>query len=378
MNTQKVVLQLLETSGPGGAENVVLELCRGLDRREFVPIVGLLKDGWLARQLRSNGIETVILENRYAYDPSCLLKMVDLIRRQNVRIIHAHEFMMNVYGTVAAALTRRPLLATIHGRNYFLDKWRRKFAYRCIPLFPATRVITVSESLKEFVSTHVGIDKKRIDVVYNGVDVGKFSVEPAQIEEIIGRTGRISHPIIGTIGNLYPVKGHLYLLRAAAIVIKEFPEAVFLIVGKKTDYLETLIKESIRLDIEKNVYFLGHREDVPSFLKSIDIFVLPSLQETFSIATIEALAASKPVVATRCGGPEEIIVDGNTGFLAAPADPVDLAERIMYLIRNEGVAREISEAGRRTVSEKFTLEAMIKCYQRLYKDSIKLSEGKRW
>lgn len=364
MSQHKTVLQLIESGGPGGAETVVLELCKGLDNKNFYPVVGLLHDGWLNQQLRKNGVETIIINNKYSYDPFCLWKLVNIIRKRRVDIIHSHEFMMNVYGTAAALLTRRPNIATIHGKSYYWEKWRRRFACQIIAHF-ATKIVAVSENLKEFIASKTGMDRNNISVIYNGIDTAKFSGE-ASHHGVNSESQPEKSPIIGTIGNLYPVKGHIYLIKAASKVVQEFPHATFLIIGKTTKYLDMLKNEVLRLSIGENIKFLGFQENIPQLLRVMDIFVLPSIHETFSISTIEAMAASKPVVATRCGGPEEIIVDGMTGFLVPPMDPESLSEKILILLKNKQLAEKIGGAARKQVEERFAVAAMIQKYQKLY------------
>lgn len=368
MFQHKIVLQLIESSGIGGAETVVLELCKRLDKKSFYPIVGLLNDGWLNQQLIKHGIETIIIKNKYPYDPFYLWQLIKIIKKRKIDIIHSHEFMMNVYGTIVALLTNRPNIATIHGKNYFWEKLRRRIAYRAMGYF-ATKMVAVSEDLKKFIVDKVGIDTKKISIIYNGIDVERFNNNQSTPDKIRLKKelGLNSNIVIGTIGNPYPVKGHIYLIKAASKVAKVYPDAVFFIIGKQTKYMDELKREVSKLNLENNVKFLGFREDIPELLAIMDVFVLSSIEETFSIATIEAMAAKKPVVATKSGGPEEIIIDGKTGFLVPPMDSEVLAEKILTLLRNKELAKKLGQSGSEWVNQKFTVRSMIKNYQRLYK-----------
>ncbi len=366
MLQHKVVLQLIETSGIGGAETVVLELCKRLDKNCFLPIVVLLHDGWLNQQLINHGIETIIIKNKYPYDPFCLWQLIKIIKKRNVDIIHSHEFMMNVYGTITAFLTNRPNIVTIHGKNYFWEKWRRRIAYRFMAYF-ATKTVSVSEDLKKFIVDKVGIDADKISVIYNGIDVERFNsnLSPQDKMKLKKELG-INGIVIGTIGNPYPVKGHIYLIKAASKVINEYPDATFLIIGKQTKYMDELKKEVLNLNLENNIKFLGFRDDIPQLLQLMDVFVLSSIHETFSIATIEAMAALKPIVVTKCGGPEEIIIEGKTGFFVPPMDSEALAEKILTLLKNKELAEKLGQSGSEWVRQKFTMKAMIKNYRELY------------
>lgn len=359
MKQQNVILQLIESGGPGGAETIVLEVCKSLAERSYYPIVGLLHDGWLNQQLLRHGIETIIIENKYPYDPVCFRRLIKTIYERNVSVIHSHEFMMNVYGALAARVTRRPIIATIHGKNYYWEKRRRRTALRVMSYF-ATRTIAVSEDLKGFIVKRVGINANRISVIHNGIDISRYNL-PKQENKL-----NITSPIIGTVGNLYPVKGHIYLLKAAKKIINEFPAATFIFIGKKTEYINELIKESDRLGLEKNVKFLGFREDVPELLSIMDVFAAPSLSEGISLAILQAMAAAKPVVATGIGGTPEIITHGKTGILVPSKDSDMLANNILLLLKNKDLANKLAYSAKEKVRDKFSIDYMVNNYINAY------------
>lgn len=364
LQDRKVILQLIETSGIGGAETVLLELCRRLDCDRFVPLAVLLREGWLSEQLRAAGVEVLMIENRNSYDLDCLRQIINIIRERKVDIIHSHEFMMNVYGAAAALLTGRKNIMTIHGKNYYSDNLRRRLAYRLASRI-SSRVVAVSHDLRHFLTDTIGMRNDKVTVIHNGVDIDRFRDNPgADIDpaapDLNGAT------VVGTIGNPYPVKGHLYLLQAAAIVLQQFPQTLFAIAGKNTPYMSDLLQEASRLGIENNICFLGFQENIPALLRMFDIFVLSSLQETFSLATVEAMAAGKPVVVTRCGGPEEIVTDGFTGLLVPVKDPEALAEQILKLLQDKATAQRLAEAGQQHVAAQFSLQAMVSSYESLY------------
>lgn len=373
MSGPRVILHLIESYGPGGAETVILELCKRMDRTAYYPIVGLLKEGWLKNELEKNNIETIVFSNKHSFDPSFLYSLIKTIRKKKVSLVHSHEFMMNVYGTTAAFICRKPGIATVHGKNYFWKKARRRAAYRLTSRL-ASSIVAVSEDSKDFLSCNAGIEKSRIRVVYNAVDPDRYLMENTEKARI---TDGIKSPVIGSVGNLYPVKGYTYLLKAAAKVIGTYPDAAFIIAGKMTEYSNDLMQEARDLGIDGNIRFLGFREDIPGLLKLMDLFVLPSIEESFSIATIEALAASLPVIATRCGGPEEIIEHGKTGILVPKCDPPALCEAMLKLLKDRELAQRLAKAGSAMVRERFSMEAMIGKYMGLYNEFIGGSDLKQ-
>lgn len=363
------ILQLLESSGIGGAEQVVVDLCGHLRTDGHQVSVVTLKSGWMTKKLSEIKVESMIIENRRSVDPRFFRELVRIIRERRVDLIHSHEFLMNMYGTAASMVTRRPIVATVHGKGYYIDKWRRRAVYRLVAR-RAFRTVAVSEDLKRHLVERIRLAPSDIAVICNGVDLERFRTGDEEQSRRLRHEFGLSGIVVGAIGNLYPVKGHIHMIRAARLILDQFDEANFVVIGKETEYSGRLREEVERLRLTDRFRFLGFRDDVPEILHLIDIFVLPSNEETFSIVTTEALAASKPVVATRCGGPEGIITDGKNGFLVPPGNPEQLAEKVLELIRNPSLRRAFGEEGFRLVREKFTTQAMFCNYRRLYEDAI--------
>ena len=227
-------------------------------------------------------------------------------------------------------------------------------------------MVTVSKNIKGFLNQRVGIKSDRVEVVYNGIDVHSYRVNKGIRDRIrkdfgIGET----QPVIGAIGNLSPVKGHTYFLRAAALIKKEIPGVKLLIAGRGS-LLDDLKKESVALGLEHNVIFLGYRGDIPALLQAIDIFILSSISEGLPLSLLEAMACERPVVATNVGGIPEVMNDGETGFLVAARDPDALGDRVLNLLKNNALAGQFGEAGRARVKRDFEIEGMIQRYHELY------------
>ena len=370
----KNVLHLIETRGPGGAETMLTNLAKGLNSSKFNSLVGLLGTGWLFDQLQDNGINTVILRQRWSYDFQCLYDLVNLIREQDIALVHAHEFMMNTYGFLAARLAKVPMIATVHGKSYFSDKKRRVLAYKSIARWSGG-MVAVSNDLKNFIVQKTGLNPERITTIYNGINLEKYrrnDRNPKAKRRSLGIAA--DAPIVGTVGNLYPVKGHTYLLKAASKVVKAFPPTKFLFIGRGKMRRELEV-EAEELGIAENVMFLGFRSDIPDLLSVMDIFALPSLSEGLSLSILEAMAAGKPVVATDVGGNSEIIVDNEVGFLVPPRDPHAIASKMLLLLENKGLAREMGERAQNRVEGAFSLERMVKTYEELYERCLNEKEG---
>ena len=369
---KKRVLQLIETSGPGGAENVLINLVDSFDKTKFQPLICLLKDGWLHDQLRERGFDTVIIPQAKGLSASWIPRCASLVRQKKIDLLHAHEFVMNTYGSIVSRLTGIPIVTTVHGKAYYGEKWRRRMAYR----FAArqSKMVAVSDDIKNFLIDRVGINADDLITIRNGIDIEAYSCARSgngRKDTELNRGGAV----LGTVGNLYPVKGQTYLLKALSKVAQTIPSVTCLIAGRG-ELLGALQAEAAQLGIADRVHFLGFRQDIPQLLRQMDIFVLPSLSEGLPLSALEAMAAGKPVVATDVGGTHEAVVDGCTGFLVPPGDPEGLSDKITYLLKNREVAKSFGKAGRNRVAQYFSLEHMTQRYEELYHEAISASRSK--
>ena len=364
------VLHLIETSEAGGAETIVLSIAKSLRDRGHHSVIGLLETGWLEDELKNCGFVPIILELRSAYDFGCIRSLCKLIGDFRIDLVHSHEFMMNVYGTVAGLIKGIPVITTVHGKNYYWERTRRRVAYRVVSR--VSRMVAVSEDLKCFLERQVSISRDRIEKIYNGID-SKLYERNSLMDGLSFTKERLSiprnSPVIGTVGMLVPVKDHKTILEAAKRVIRKWPDAIFLIVGDGAS-LELLKTKAHELGLENNVRFTGFRRDVPSLLHIMNVYVCSSLSEGHSLSILEAMAAGKPVIATDVGGNPEVVVDGETGFLIRPGDPEGLASRIAFLLGDQARAHELGAKGKMRVDQTFSLERTVDFYHQLYKCAL--------
>jgi glycosyltransferase involved in cell wall biosynthesis len=266
-----------------------------------------------------------------------------------------------------------PAITTVHGKNYYWEKWWRLLAYRSVSKL--STMVAVSEDLKKFLTQKVGIKNDRIIVIHNGIDLDLY--QPGSEKRGRARKELCIHatqPVIGTVGNLYPVKGHTYLLKALPIVKIMFPDIRLLIAGHGR-LLGKLLNEARTLGIQDHVLFLGFREDTASLLQAIDLFVLPSISEGLPLSVLEAMASGKSVIATNIGGLGEVVIDGQTGFLVAPENSEALAKRMMLLLGHKSLSDQFGRAGRTRVEKEFSLASMVNKYQDLYETCLRSKEA---
>lgn len=363
----KTILYLSTSSGPGGAERVISNLASSLDPERYRAILCLFHPGWIQERSESRGVRTYIIPTHGMTDWRWARRFKRLLRQEQVDLIHAHEFDANVQGTFVAAMTRIPLVATVHGKNYFWKKLRRRLAYRWVSRL--ANMVAVSENLKQFIVETIGVSPDRIKVLYNGVD----ALPPCECADVDEVRKELDLPendqIVGVVGNLYPVKGHQYLIAGIPAILENCPNTSFVFAGR--GQLETELKEQVqRLGLDKRVHFLGLRQDIPRILALLDVFVLPSLSEGLSMAILEAMAAGKPVVATQVGGNPELVLDGETGFLVPPRNSQALVASLVSLLTNKERAIQFSEKGKRRAEGQFSLQTMVRAYQALYDECL--------
>lgn len=362
-NLIRTILFLSTSSGPGGAEQVISNLAASLDSAKYRAVLCVFRPGWLQERSLARGIPTYVIPTQGMTDWRWMLRFRQLLKDESVDLIHAHEFDAIVQGTAAASYSGIPIVATVHGKHYYWEKFRRRLAYRWVSR--RATVVAVSNDLKTFIERNVGIARQRIQVIYNGVE--PFSLHTA--EDILDYKAQLGIPpgekVVGIVGSLYPVKGHRYLLEAVPSLLQRFPRTTFLIVGRGA-LDETLKAQAEELGIDKKVLFLGLRQDIPRLLAVMDVFAHPSLSEGLSMAILEAMMAAKPVVATNVGGNPELLVHGATGFLVQPKNSAALVECVGGLLQDPALARNLGASGRDRAMQLFSLKAMATQYQSLY------------
>lgn len=354
----------LESSGPGGAENMVVQLASELLRRGHAPVVVSLRPGWMTERAEAAGLPVWIVPQRRGLDPLWIPRFAARLRREHIDLLHSHEFAMNIYGGAAAWLARVPSVATLHGRSYATEAPRRARAYRWLRAL-GMPIVAVSHDLAGFLAPRLALPPDALDVVYNGIALPALR-SPAEREALrkstraeIGAPGEA--PLALAVGNLYPVKDHATLLRAALLR----PGLHVAIAGRGAEE-ENLRALATELGIAARVHLLGLRDDVPRWLAGADVFVQPSRSEGLPLAVLEAMAAALPVVATRVGGMHEAVVDGETGALVPPGEPMELARALAVVLDDPALGASRGAAGHARVRRLFSAPAMAAGYERVY------------
>lgn len=280
--------------------------------------------------------------------------------------------LTNFMGSLAARLAGIPLIITsFRAMGTHQD---RHFGWRLFDIAAVRlshRIVVNSNAvLKDTIKRNHANPSKMV-LIYNAIEFFRFESSNYKKQKARKELGiKCDNKTVIVIANLIPYKGHADFLEAAQIVIKHIPNAIFLIVGEDRGIGEKLRKKASDLRINGSVKFLGRRHDIPWLLASSELSVLPSHEEGFSNTILESMAAGLPVVATNVGGNPEAVIDGKTGWLVPPKNPMVMAEKIIDLLSNPERAKSWGEQGRKRAKEFFTIEKMVEGYLELYKNEF--------
>lgn len=356
------ILHAIETGGPGGAETVCLNLASRVDPQRFRSLVMLPDDRWLNQELRARGVPTFLSGARRQGTRRHLAELARLVRDEKVDLIHSHLPDENFYASLVGRRTGRKVVVTYHGALW--GGWKAKLKLALVKRTAAAVVGVSGHMVSEL--KRAGFPAEKVSCIYNGVDVERF--EPAgngSLRQELG-CGQSSR-LVGMVANLRGSKRYEDFVQAARHIAERAGDVHFVAVGEPEAGIAARLQQAIRdLALDGRFHLLGFRQDVPQILNQLDVFVLTSGSEGFSLATIEAMAARRPVVVTRSGGPEEIVKDGETGMLVPPGEPEAMAARVCELLQAPQRAAELGSRGRASVEQRFSLAAMVRQYEQLY------------
>jgi sugar transferase (PEP-CTERM/EpsH1 system associated) len=349
----------------GGAERVVADLARGLPRDRFRPVVCCLNfKGRLAEEIEREGVTVHSLGKKPRFDPGALLRLARLMRRERADVVHTHLWTSSFWGRLAAVLARAPVrIVTEHN----IDTWRKGWHFAADRQLARVtdHFVFVSREVEAFYRERLALDPGRGTVVLNGVDLAPF--DAAVDRDVVRKKAGLppSAVVAGVVGRLDERKGHRFFLEAVAGLAEREPVLHGLVVGEGRERAALEARHGA-LGLGGRLRILGYWPNLAEALAAIDVFVLPSLMEGHPLAILEAMAAGKPVVATRVGGNPEAVEDGVTGLLVPPSDPEALGRAILALARDPARARQMGREGRRRVEEKFSLVAARQANEEVY------------
>ena len=369
------ILLLTTRLNIGGIGIYTTSLAAALKRKGHNLIVAS-SGGRLIDLISREGIEHIYLpiDTSAEVGPHLLkayLILSRLIRDRGIQIIHAQTRVAQVIAALLSSSSALPYVTTCHG--FF----KKRFFRRIFPCW-GSRVIAISDAVRDHLVDDMGVEKPDISLVYNGIDLSKFSRSDSRHDRDIIRKeyGVTGYPVIGTISRLSEVKGHRYILEAMPGILSQLPGAQLLIIGDgPSDYLDSLKRLSKDLGIAESVIFHPECEDTGAPLSIMDIFCMASLQEGLGLSILEAMAMRLPVVASDVGGINTLIKDRHNGILVPPKDPARIAQALISILQDKQRAAQMGDISRRIVEERFTLDKMAEGVLAVYRDAIAGGKG---
>ena len=364
------VMHVVQALGLAGTEYGVIKLSNQMDPgRIRSSICCLVQRSVETEPLVSEMVPVHVLNKKAGLDMRIVARLSTIIRQEAIDVIHSRNWPTFLYSVLAGRLCGIPVVHSEHGRETRTAGTRRLEACRRLAKW-VDRVITVNDEIACDIENHWMLRPERITMIRNGVDLDAFvhHDEPNLARKEFRWTDR--ELVLLNVGGFRPVKDHSTLLRAFARLLENIPNARLLIVG--TDWgsgerqrMEQLASE---LQISRQVHFAGVRYDVPKLQTLCDVYVNSSLFEGMSNTILEAMAASKPVVASSVGGNQELVRDGETGLLFSAGDAEELARKLTFLLQRKDLRLEMGAAGRRVVETYHSMANMLEKYAETYSE----------
>ncbi|MCB9422432.1 MAG: glycosyltransferase [Ardenticatenaceae bacterium] len=358
----------------GGAQTMLVQVLRHLDRERFLPVVACFYggDSPLADEIRALDIPVIDLGMRAKWRLDGLWRLYQALRRERPFLLHASLFHANIPARILGRLARVPVIVTWRQNISIGGPWRERINRWTAPL--DDQVTAVCQLAQQAEIEGTAVSPQKVSLIYNCIDAAPFAIEKTDRRTALRQALDIpaAAPLIGVVGRLHPQKGVGYLLEAFPRIREEMPEARLLIVGdgEMRDAWQTRAQA---LEIDRDVIFAGARHDIPDILTALDLFVLPSLWEGLPLAILEAMAAGLPVVATNVGGVPELVINGETGRLVPPGDVDALAQAVLAVLRRPAQAAATGAAGRARVLAEFSAATTTRQLTALY---LRLAKAK--
>lgn len=350
------ILEIIGDSSLAGAPRHLLSIVENLDADKF-SIHVICPPGPLAGEIKKlrRHIDLELVKMSSRMDLESISKIRKAIKQIKPNVIHVHGTRAGILGRLAAIGLNIPVVYTEHlwTKQYKLKSRVLNFFHYFwnwfLDMFTDLN-IAVSGAVKEFMVESSISRAEKIIVIYNGI-------EPSKTKAAVFNNDK--EFLIATVGTLNEHKGVQFLIKALPKIVEEFPGVTLEIIGDGA-YKRVLLKEVEKNKLKKYVKFTGFVPDVDKYLAKFDLYVQPSLSESFGLAIVQAMSVGLPVIATYAGGIPEVVTDGKSGLLVEPANSKELAEAIVELLRHPEKARKMGEIASKDAKMKFNLSDMIK------------------
>ena len=369
------VLQLITRLDKGGAPRVFLKLISGLKEHgiEIVMATGPSRqpeeDPWkFSRRshISYHPLPSLRRDIAPAHDLLALFEIIALIRRERPALLHTHTTKAGILGRIAGGITRTKTIHTPHGHLFYGYFGKGKeLLYVSLERLAARfceRIITISEDeRREYLRRRIG-DQRKVVTIYNGIEMNRFPGDGKKIRKELGIAQQA--PLVGFVGRLEEIKGPHHFVEAARKIGAARPQTHFLMAGDGP-MKAALMKKAHGVS---HLHFLGHREDIADCIAALDLVLIPSLNDGFNLAAVEAMACSKPIVATAVGGLPEVINDA--GILIRAGDTSRMAEEAVRLLNSPDQRKEMGAKGRKRTEDFFSWGVCLQKTIHLYRQVV--------
>ncbi len=372
MNERKIkILHLFSTLPVGGAEMLMLNIAKNINRQKFKVVVCCLgEEGIIGREIKDLGVEVVSFNfNKIgSLNPGLLFILVSFLKSRKFDIIHTHMYNANYYGRVGALLAGIPVIVSAVHNTYAKRKLHRIIINRI--LSKITKMVFVgTPAVKEDVNKYDHIPDDKIEILSYGIDTEKF-LEKHDRDAIRKDLGLAPGDcIVGNVARLEKAKGQKYLIEAVQILKDKGLNVKCLVVGSGS--LEQELRNLVTAkEVEDRVFFLGTRTDLPELFSAMDMFVFPSLWEGLPLSLLSAMAAGLPIITTHAGGIRDVIVDGEDGIVVPGSDASAIAKAIEKVLNDKELRKMLSENARQKVLQYYSAEVMTRNLEVKYEELI--------
>ena len=367
MDKKIKVLEVIRQGQIGGGESHLLDLIYFMDREHYEPVCLSFTYGEMIRRLKAQGVKCHVIESQKAFDPKVQSRVKQIMRQEQVQVVHAHGSRAASNILYPARSLRLPIIYTVHGWSFHDDqpllvKTVRTLSERLICRL-VQKVICVSDSNADTGRRLCGL--RQPIVIENGINMERFNPDQP-FPDLRPEFGfREDDFVVGFIARDTVQKAPLLYLEAIGIAHRRNPrvKALFVAEGELDAEADRYIEKDRMLGY---VYHSKFRHDVPAVLHAIDAYCLPSLWEGLPIALLEAMAMGKAVIATPTDGTKELLSDANNGILIPFNNPMALADAILVFLENKQFRKECEQNARRLVSKRFNAQRVASSVQQIY------------
>ena len=363
-------LAVLFSTGFGGMERYAIEQAREMTKRGHKITFLAKKNTPTAQALRAeDGFEKIELSPVKYIDVGAMLKIRSLIRLKEAALVHAHHSAD--LGLIAPALWGMENVRLLFS-NYMQIPSPKKDLYHRMEYGRVWKMLVASEELKRNAVENLPTASGKVEVLPYGLDLSRFDPAKGQAGWLRAKFNLSGdRPVIGVISRLDPLKGQMDMIRAMPRILERFPGAVLALVGGETPelegkYLDALKAETSTMRLDNSVIFAGETNDTAPYLAGFTVYVLPSRSETFSLGCLEAMAMGKAIVGTDSGGTPEMLGHGEYGLLAKPDDPESIAGKIIALLNDETLRRQMGEKARYMAMSKYDKKTVMERLNVIY------------